>query len=200
MDHLPDIKVSGPNTLFPVFLKLESLETLVVGGGKVGLEKFSALLSNAPAANLTLVAPEIHPEIKALAAHARNTVLAERKFSECDLYGKDLVIIATDDPKENEAIRNMAKARKILVNVADTPELCDFYLSSIVQKGSIKIAVSTNGKSPTVAKRLKELLIAVIPDDMEELLENLVRIRKKLKGDFAAKVKKLNELTSVLVD
>lgn len=188
------------NTLFPVFFKIEQLQTLVVGGGKVGLEKLSALLTNAPKAPVTLVAGNIHAEITALAAAHSGVTLLERSFDLQDLDGKDLAIIATDDPQTNKRIRNAAKARRILVNVADTPELCDFYLSSIVQKGNIKIAISTNGKSPTIAKRFRELLTELIPDEMEDILSNLVKIRKRLKGDFSEKVRELNKITSVLVN
>lgn len=186
------------NTLFPVFLKIDHLNTLVVGGGKVGLEKLQALLSNAPDAQITLVGKTILPEIKTLAAGTQ-VALAERAFSSCDLYGRDIAIIATDDPGESKRIHDIAKSMRVLVNVADTPALCDFYLGSVVQKGNLKIGISTNGRSPTVAKRIREVLTDLIPDEMEELLANLGEIRQKLKGDFSEKVRKLNELTSILV-
>jgi uncharacterized protein len=94
----------------------------------------------------------------------------------------------------------MAKDRKILTNVADTPVLCDFYLGSIVQKGNLKIAISTNGKSPTVAKRMREVFTEVIPNEMENVLQNMSTIRNHLKGNFAEKVKQLNHITTVLSD
>jgi siroheme synthase-like protein len=93
----------------------------------------------------------------------------------------------------------MQKAKGKLINVADKPELCDFYLGSIVTKGNLKLAISTNGKSPTVAKRLKEVFHELLPDELEEVLDNLQQIRNKLKGDFANKVQQLNELTKVLI-
>ena len=186
------------NTLFPVFFKLEHLHTLIVGGGAVGLEKLSALLCNCPEAQVTLVGMHILPEITQLAQRHPSVTLQEKAFSSCDLYRKDLAIIATDDPEENLRIRQSAKAMRVLVNVADTPALCDFYLGSIVQKGSLKIAISTNGKSPTLAKRLREVLTEVLPQEMESVLNNLKAIRDSLKGDFAYKVKKLNEITDVL--
>jgi siroheme synthase-like protein len=86
-----------------------------------------------------------------------------------------------------------------LINVADTPELCDFYLGSIVQKGHLKIAISTNGKSPTIAKRIKQVLQEAIPDSLNEVLDKLQIIRDRLKGDFSEKVKQLNQITEVLV-
>lgn len=194
------VPASGPsNTLFPVFVKLENIQVLVVGGGAVGLEKLRALLFNAPQARVTLVATQICPEIRSLAATYEYLDLKERAFSPCDLLGKDLIIAATNDYDLHLQIRDMAKAQHILINVADTPELCDFYLGSIVSKGQVKIAISTNGKSPTVAKRLRELLSDLIPDEMDVLLERLGILRSRLKGDFAHKVRKLSELTEMLV-
>ncbi|HLZ88335.1 MAG TPA: TSUP family transporter, partial [Puia sp.] len=99
----------------------------------------------------------------------------------------------------SETVARDAKEQGILLNVADTPDLCDFYLSSVVRKGNLKIAISTNGKSPTIAKRLKEELGGMIPDEMESVLNNMQTIRQRLNGDFPEKVRKLNELTKVLV-
>lgn len=186
------------NRLFPVFLKLENLRTLVVGGGKVGLEKLTALLANSPDAQITLVAPEILPEIAGLGEKHPGLKLMGRAFSETDLEGKDIVIVATSDRELNASVKEQANARGILTNVADTPDLCDFYLGSIVQKGNLKLAISTNGKSPTVAKRLREILGEAIPLEINESLDHLGTIRSRLNGDFAAKVNKLNEITAVL--
>jgi len=79
------------------------------------------------------------------------------------------------------------------------PELCDFYLSSVVKKGNLKIAISTNGKSPTIAKRLKEVINNMIPDEMESVLDNMQTIRKGIDGDFSEKVRQLNDITKILV-
>ncbi len=184
------------NLLFPVFLKLEELNLLIVGGGNVGLEKLSAVLRNSPATPVTLVSREIGEEVKALAAGYPNVQLMERPYVPEDLDGKDIVIAATDDRGLHEKIKAEAKARRVLANVADTPDLCDFYLGSVVQKGDLKIAISTNGKSPTLAKRMREFLEASLPDTTQELLDNLSAIRARIQGDFHAKLKALNEVTS----
>jgi siroheme synthase-like protein len=113
-----------------------------------------------------------------------------------DLDGKDIVIAATDDPQLHVRIKAEAKARRVLANVADTPHLCDFYLGSVVKKGDLKIAISTNGKSPTLAKRMREFLEAALPDTTQQLLDNLGQIRARIEGDFQAKLKALNEVTS----
>jgi precorrin-2 dehydrogenase / sirohydrochlorin ferrochelatase len=80
--------------------------------------------------------------------------------------------------------------------VADTPELCDFYLGSIITKGELKIAISTNGKSPTLSKRIREFFEDILPENINDLILNLNEYRKTLKGDFEEKVNKLNELTA----
>jgi len=188
------------NVLFPVFLKLEKLDTLLVGGGHVALEKLHALLNNSPHAHITIVASKIKPEIQTLVANHPNCKIIPRDFEGGDLEGKDLAILATDDPLLHAEIKPLANSKNILVNTADSPDLCDFYLSSIVQKGHLKLAISTNGMSPTAAKRIKEMLKEALPDSLNETLVNLNEIRKNLKGDFEYKTKTLNEITRVLVE
>lgn len=188
------------NHLFPIFLKLENLHTLIVGGGYVGLEKITAVLDNSPAATITLVSPEIREEIRDLASANSRINLIERKFIDADLDAKDLVIVATNDKEENKRISEVARMRHMLTNVADTPAICDFYLSSVVRKGNLKVAISTNGMSPTFAKRLKEVLGDALPDNMETAMEQLKAVRDMLKGDFAHKVDELNRITSVLTE
>jgi len=188
------------NTLFPIFVKIEHLRTLVVGGGYVGMEKLTTLLSNAPNAPITLVAPDIRDEIRELAAQHPAVTLVYERYRPDHLAGFDLVIVGTNDKAVNRQVQHDCKDRKILVNVADTPDLCDFYLSSVVRKGDLKVAISTNGKSPTFAKRFREVLEDLLPDNLQETLDNLQAIRNRLKGDFVAKMDKLNEITKVLRD
>lgn len=190
--------IDSQNHLFPVFLKLEHLHLLIVGGGVIGLEKITAVIKNSPATKITLVAKVISTEIKDLAKTSTNVKLVERPFEIADLENKDLVIAATGDRAISELIRVEATKRKMLINVADTPDLCDFYLGSIVQKGDLKIAISTNGKSPTLAKRLKEVFNEALPDDTQITIDSLNKFRNQLKGDFAEKVKRLNEATAIL--
>ncbi len=195
--HFEQISLSK-NLLFPVFLKLNELKLLIVGGGYVGLEKITAVLDNSPHTDITLVAPDIRAEIIALSNQYSNLKLIHKSFEINDLEDKDLVIVATNDKPLNLQVKAWAKEKRILTNVADTPDACDFYLSSVVKKGSLKIAISTNGKSPTVAKRVREVLEETFPDELETVLENLVKIRAKLKGDFTDKVLRLNDLTAIL--
>ncbi len=186
------------NLLFPVFFRLDKLQLLIVGGGAVGWEKTEAIFRNSGNANVTVVAPEIRAEIVELASRFPNLKLMHKPYEASDLNDKDMVIAATCIQTLNAEVQRDAKARKILCNVADTPESCDFYMCSVVKKGDLKIAISTNGKSPTFAKRMREMLEEILPEGIQSILENLTRIREKLKGDFEYKVKKLDEITSVM--
>jgi siroheme synthase-like protein len=187
------------NELFPIFLKLDRLNTLVVGGGNVALEKASALLRNSPRAQVTMVAPMFRAETLEFLKDYPQVEVCERAFEFSDLEGRDLVVCATDNRELHVEIKAACVERHLLCNVADTPDLCDFYLGSIVQKGDLKIAISTNGKSPTLAKRIRAFLEDVIPEEIQEGLEGMEAVRKTLKGDFQAKIKALNELTKDLV-
>ncbi len=189
---------SAGNNLFPVFLKLENLSLLIVGGGNVGLEKLQAVLHNSPATKINLIAIHVQEKIRELATQ-HDVTIHEKAFEEADLNNIDIVIIAVNDPAASRQIRAAAKEKGKLVNVADQPDLCDFYLSSIVKKGNLKIAISTNGKSPTIAKRLKEVISNLIPDEIESVLQNMQTIRQGMNGDFNEKVKQLNDLTKVLI-
>ncbi|HLU89530.1 MAG TPA: bifunctional precorrin-2 dehydrogenase/sirohydrochlorin ferrochelatase [Cyclobacteriaceae bacterium] len=188
------------NELYPVFMKVSELHTLVVGAGSVGLEKLTFLLKSSPNAMVTVCAREISPEVKALVENKKNVVLIQDLYRAQYLEEKHLVIAATNDAAVNHQIHRDAKERFLLINVADTPQLCDFYLGGIVTKGNVKIAISTNGKSPTTAKRLRQLLEEVIPEDINDLVENLHLYRETLKGDFEHKVQALNKLTKGLLD
>lgn len=188
------------NNLFPIFLKLENLRILIVGGGYVGMEKLEAVISNSPATAITLVATQISNAIKEVAAQYPNISLIEKPYDSSYLAGNDIVIAAINDPVVSQQVVADAKSKKILVNAADKPDLCDFYLSSVVKKGDLKIAISTNGKSPTIAKRMKEVLQEIIPDEMDSLLQNMQVIRNSLSGDFSEKVKQLDAFTKGLAN
>lgn len=188
-------QTQSKNTLFPVFLKLETLQLLIVGGGNIGLEKLEAVLANSPETHIKIVAREFIGEVRRLASGYPKVSLVEKEFEPAHLDGMELVILATNDNALNAEIKKLTRERKLLCNVADKPDLCDFYLGSIVQKGDLKIAISTNGKSPTVAKRIKEFLNEEIPETIQEVLDNMGAIRDRLKGDFEHKVKSLNEVT-----
>lgn len=186
------------NQLFPVFLKLNQLHTVIIGAGPVGLEKLTAVLQQSEQAEITVVAEQICEELRELAARMPQVTLLQKSYAASDLVHAQLVIAATNNNVLNEQIRKDGHALKLLINVADKPALCDFYLGSIVKKGDLKIAISTNGKSPTIAKRLKTLFNESLPDELDITLQQMSTFRNTLEGDFTDKVKKLNEVSAVL--
>jgi len=188
------------NPLYPIFLKLHNLRMLIVGAGEVGYEKLFFILKSSPDANITVVAPWVSPELEELLSNGDYKVeIIKKEFAVSDIDGHDLIVAATNIRELNHEVQRAAKAAGRLVNVADTPELCDFYLGSIVTRGPLKVAISTNGQSPTFAKRFRQVLEATLPEDVGDLLDNLKEIRDKLTGDFNAKVKALNEITASLL-
>lgn len=186
------------NELYPIFLKLHNLSVLIVGGGNVGLEKLSFLLKSSPNAKVEVVAPRFLPELVTLAESHPTVKLTKRRFKKKMLKKRNMVIACTDNLKINKRVYELSRKRYLICNIADTPDLCDYYLGGIVTKGNVKIAISTNGKSPTTAKRLREFFEEVIPEDINQMVQNLNDYRKTLKGDFEDKVQKMNEITASL--
>ena len=187
------------NELYPIFLKVSNLNVLIVGGGNVGLEKLTFLLKSSPNAQVQMVAPEFLPETLALAQkHSAEITYAE--YQESFLKGKHIVVACTDKVEVNEQVYHDCRERSILVNFADNPPYCDFYMGGIVTKGNVKVAISTNGKSPTTAKRLRQFFEDVLPENIDDLVKNLNTYRDTLKGNFEEKVEALNEFTKGLLD
>jgi siroheme synthase-like protein len=133
-------------------LKLTGRRCVVIGGGDVGLEKVEGLL--ACDADVTLVAPEAHPELAQLALEG--SIRWERRPYEPDDLDRSLIAIAaTNDTNVNIRVFEDAEERAMLVNVVDVPPLCNFILPAIVRTGPLSIAISTAGASPALAKRMK---------------------------------------------
>lgn len=189
------------NPLYPVFFKLDKLKMLIVGAGEVGHEKLHFILKSSPNANIDIVAPWAGEPVKELIESGKyNINWTPKEFTPDDIDGHDLIVAATNITAVNHAVHKEAKAKSKLINVADTPDLCDFYLGSIVTRGDLKVAISTNGKSPTFAKRFRQLLEEMLPDNTDEILQNLKVIRDQLVGDFDYKVKELNRITKSLIE
>ena len=187
------------NNLYPVFLKLSNLKVLIVGGGNVAEEKLTFLLKSSPDAHITIVSPMFR-EGTIEKAKTGDVKLIKRRYNKRCLKGKHLVIATTDAPAVNERVYKHCRKRSILVNVADNPPYCDLYMGGIVTKGNVKVAISTNGKSPTTAKRLRQFFEDVIPNNVDDLVKNLNEYRKTIKGDFEEKVETLNEFTKGLIE
>lgn len=137
---------------YPVSLNLDGAACLVVGGGTVALRKIEALLE--AGARVTVVSPKMLPEVEALESIER----IKREFRVDDLDGRFLVISATDDTSVNEEVARSARERRLLVNVVDVPELCNFYVNSLVRRGDLAISISTGGASPALAKKIRKEL------------------------------------------
>ena len=187
------------NNLYPLFLKVKNLEVLIVGGGFVAQEKLEFLLKSSPDANVTMISP-MYRKMTIEVANTGNVKLVEDIYNSDYLEGKHIVIATTDVPKVNIQVYEDCRAQSKLVNVADNPPYCDFYMGGIVTKGNVKVAISTNGKSPTTAKRLRQFFEEVLPENIDDLVKNLNIYRKTIKGDFQQKVKTLNEFTKGLVE
>ncbi|ALJ04957.1 siroheme synthase [Pseudalgibacter alginicilyticus] len=187
------------NNLYPIFLKTQRLNVLIVGGGNVAEEKLTFLLKSSPDANVTMVSPMFREGTVEVAKRG-NVKLKETKYNKRFLKGKHMVVATTDVQKVNVKVYKQCRKRSILVNVADNPPYCDFYMGGIVTKGNVKVAISTNGKSPTTAKRLRQFFEDVIPENVDDLVQNLNEYRKTIKGDFEQKVETLNEFTKGLIE
>lgn len=187
------------NELYPIFLKVSQLNILIVGGGNVAEEKLTFLLKSSPNAQVEMVSPMYRKSTVAL-ADKFNVKRFDDSYDPKYLKGKHIVVATTDNIPVNEQIYYDCRSRQILVNVADNPPFCDFYMGGIVTKGNVKVAISTNGKSPTTAKRLRQFFEDVIPENIDDLVKNLNEFRKTIKGDFEEKVETLNEFTKGLVE
>ncbi len=187
------------NNLYPIFLKTSQLQVLIVGGGFVAAEKLTFLLKSSPDACVTIVAPEFNQETVSLAQKG-NVVLITDSYDKKYIEQKHMVIATTNVPEVNIAVYNHCRNTNTLVNVADNPPYCDFYMGGIVTKGNVKVAISTNGKSPTTAKRLRQFFEDVIPENIDDLVKNLNTYRKTLKGNFEQKVETLNNVTKQLIE
>lgn len=165
--------------LYPIFVEAKGRPVLVIGGGRVGAEKVRGLL-NAEAV-VTVVSPELLPEVRELAEAGRIRHIA-RAYREDDLDGGyDFIMIATGDHALNAEVRAAAKRRRLWVNAADDPPNCDFILPSVVRKGRITVAASTAGASPALARRLREELEAYLTDDMPALADLLAEMRQEVR-------------------
>jgi uroporphyrin-III C-methyltransferase / precorrin-2 dehydrogenase / sirohydrochlorin ferrochelatase len=171
---------------FPLFFDLAGQRVLIVGGGAVALHKIALL--ERTGASISVVAPEVAPDIVARAA-AGKIELAVREFAPGDLDGARLVIVATSRRAVNRWIANLSESRNIPVNVVDDREASRFIVPAIIDRNPVLVAISTGGASPVLARRLRERLEALIPKRIGPLagwLEALrARARRKLRGTDA---------------
>jgi precorrin-2 dehydrogenase/sirohydrochlorin ferrochelatase len=167
------------NKLFPIFVKLENRLVVVVGGGSVAESKIASLL--AADARVCVVSPRVTPTIAKWAEQTK-VVWLQRGFGPGDLRRAYLVIAATAAKGVNEAVFREAEERGILCNAVDDIANCHFYFGSVVQRGDLQIAISTNGKSPALAQRLRKELELQFGPEYEMWLEWLGSAREALRA------------------
>ncbi|AMX84601.1 siroheme synthase [Geobacillus subterraneus] len=158
---------------YSVILQVRGRRAVVVGGGKVAARKIRGLLE--AGADVVMIAPKAEPELQALAA-AGTIGWCIKTFAPGDLDGAFLVIAATNDRGVNEAVAQAAAPGQ-LVNVVDDPERCDFHVPAVVRRGPLTIAVSTEGASPAVARRIRRELEEQYGEEYGPYLEFLQRAR-----------------------
>lgn len=190
------------NPLYPIFLKLDNKKVLIIGGGLIALQKLQGLLASE--AKLTIISPKIIDEIRECRGefpNIRKIDFLERDYAYGDEVGAFIVIAATDNPEINNMIVTRCRDQMILANSVDQPDYCDFYVPSIINSGSIKVAISTNGKAPSVARKLREDLSMLIEQRYKDVVEIvnefrlLVQAKLLPEEDFPRRAKLINWFT-----
>lgn len=161
-------------SLFAMFLKLDGQRCVVVGAGRIAEQKLDGLL--AAGADIRVVAPQASELIRRYASRGRVQWI-QRRFETNDLDGVALVIAATGDRAVNEEVFRQANAKHVLCNAVDEPEHCHFYYPAVVRRGDLQIAISTAGKSPALAQRLRSEIETLIGPEYEELIHWLGNVR-----------------------
>lgn len=159
------------NIYLPIFVDLRDKPVVVVGGGMVAARKVESLLK--AGARVKVIAPKVAEEI----AQNPCVQIDLREYEEDDLEGAFLVIAATGSEKVNRAVSEESLERRIFCNVVDTPELCSFIVPSVVERGPIKVAISTGGFSPALSRRLRMIIGQNIGDEYVSLAAILGLIR-----------------------
>jgi precorrin-2 dehydrogenase/sirohydrochlorin ferrochelatase len=165
------------NTYYPVYIEMRDQLCIVIGGGKIAEGKVEGLLT--VKAKITVISPDLTPHLHDLVDQKQITYLA-RTYQPGDLTGALMVICATDQPEINHQVWQEAIANHQLVNVVDDTPRCNFIAPSILRKGDLTIAISTSGKAPALAVRLKERLQRELGPEYERFLELAGELREPL--------------------
>ncbi len=168
--------------LYPVMLNLENRRVVIIGGGDVALRKARDLLE--AGAHVLVIAPDVHEEFKDLAGlYGTSLKILQRPYQPGDLADAALVFAATSNTDVNRAVFTEAQERNIFINAVDDPPNCSFFTPSFIKKGGLILTLSTSGKSPALAARLRREIEKYIPEDIELKLAALAEIRELLKSD-----------------
>ena len=181
-------------SLFPMFMKLDGRQCLVVGAGKVGEPKIGGLLETG--ARIRVIALEATPQVREWARLGR-IELSLRQYSITDLEGVFLAVVATSSRSLNEWIYRDAQQRGVLCNVVDVPDLCDFFYPAVVRRGDLQIAVSTAGQSPSLAQKIRQQLEKQFGPGYTSWVEELGATRKLILASDLDRERKLDLLHSL---
>ncbi|HEU4414593.1 MAG TPA: bifunctional precorrin-2 dehydrogenase/sirohydrochlorin ferrochelatase [Candidatus Angelobacter sp.] len=165
--------------LYPIFLKLEGHKVLVVGGGAIAEQKIEGVLRSAN--DLTVVSPTLTPRLQLWAEQGRLLHVCS-EYRPGMAQGYFLVIAATDCEKTNRAVYDEARSAGTLANAVDDPEHCDFYAPALVSRGDFQVAVSTGGKSPALAQRVRKELDLQFGPEYEGWISWLGRMRESIRS------------------
>ena len=186
------------SALYPVFLKLKGRKALVVGAGGIAALRVKHLLG--AGAHVTVISPEADAEIEEL-ARVKSIVLLRRRFKRSDLSRNFFIVIAaTNDSSVQRAVFEEAERHGILCNVVDKPSRCNFYTPAVVQRGELKIAISTSGRSPSLAGKLREYLEVAIPENAADLTEMAGLLRSRLRLEIPGDLETQKKLVSDFVE
>ncbi len=166
---------------YPIFIDLNALPVLVVGGGNVALRKVQTLLHHGSL--VRVISPRLVPELREL-IDGKSCFWVEKEYSSDDIQDARLVFSCTEIEEVNAQVSQDAKAHYRLVNVVDDPEKCSFIVPSIMEQGDLKIAVSTGGSSPIVARQVRAELEDLYGHEMAEYLTLLKSWRNRAKSDL----------------
>jgi precorrin-2 dehydrogenase/sirohydrochlorin ferrochelatase len=181
--------------MYPIFLNLQERRCLVVGGGEVALRKVRSLLKGG--ARVAVVTPSVTDSLRQMASSGQ-IVLSLREYRESDLEGAFLVIAATNDRKVNSTVSVDARRRGVLVNVVDSPGECDFYVPSVVVRGDLVLAISSGGKSPALAKRIREDLERAYGPEYDRFLRLMGIVRRKFMAEGASIEQKKQRMEALI--
>lgn len=167
----------APGAYYPIFLNIAGKRCLVIGGGQVAERKAASLLDCG--GRVTVISPRLCPELEA--KRAQGAIEAQvRDFRPGDLEGVFLAIAATDDPGVNDSAVKEAHIRGTMINVVDQPGECDFIVPSVVRRGELLIAISTGGRSPALARKVREEMEGRFGPEYGALLDLVSQVRREL--------------------
>ncbi|BCD68853.1 bifunctional precorrin-2 dehydrogenase/sirohydrochlorin ferrochelatase [Nitratiruptor sp. YY09-18] len=162
---------------FPAFLKLQNKKVLIIGGGKIATDKLSHMLDFTK--NITIISPDLSSSMQEF-IECHNLAYLPRRFKSGDTQGFFLVIVAVDNIEVQKEVYQECQQSRTLCNAVDSVEYCDFIFPSYIKRGDLTIAISTSGASPAFAKYLRRAIEKLLPDNLEEFLDELKNLRKTL--------------------